>query len=174
MFEGVLGAEHGAQLTVYTDAYVVRGTIATRQRRVTDILNLAEEGFVVLTDAVLEEFGHRSHGLTAPFAQINLSAVLFAVADTPVEPSPELRTPKVSQSALISIPPFKVTGMVHLRPERDLRVALGELTGRFLPVTEAAFWSDAVGEPRTTATMVAVNHARAQIVAPYVAPNDEA
>lgn len=167
MFEGILGAEQRAQLTIYTDAYVVRGTIATRQRRVTDILNGAEDGFIVLADAVLEEFGHRSHGLTAPFAQINLAAVLFAVADAPVETSPELRTPKAAQTALISIPPFKVTGLVHLRPEHDLRLALGELTGRFLPVTEAAFWSDSVGEPRTTAAMVAVNHARAQILAPY-------
>lgn len=170
MFQGILGAEQRTQLTVYTDAYVVRGSIATRQRRVTDILNLAEEGFIVLEDALLEEFGHRSRGLSAPFAQVNLGAVLFAVADTLVEPVPELRTPKVTQSALISIPPFTVTGQVHLLAERDLRVALGELTGRFVPVTEAAFWSDSAGEPRTTATMVAVNHARAQILAPYEEP----
>jgi hypothetical protein len=68
---------------------------------------------------------------------------------------------------LITIPPFKVTGRIHLLQGRDLREALSELIGRFLPVTEAAFWSDIVGEARTTATMVAVNHRRAQILMPY-------
>ncbi len=162
--------EQRVGLTLYTDAYVARGTILTRQRRVSDIVNGTEEGFIVLNDAVLEEFGHRSHSLTAAFAQINLSAVLFAVADAPVEAVPELRTPKVHQAALISIPPFKVVGQIHLLPERDLRSALGELVGRFVPVTDATFWSDSVGEPRTSATMVAVNHGRAQILAPYSEP----
>jgi hypothetical protein len=52
-------------------------------------------------------------------------------------------------------------------PERDLREALGELTGRFIPVTEATYWSDIVGEARTVAPMVAFNHSRAQILAPH-------
>lgn len=162
--------EQRVGLTLYTDAYVARGTMLTRQRRVSDILNATEDGFLVLTDAVLEEFGHRSHSLTAAFAQINLSAVLFAVADTTVDAVPELRTPKIRQTALISIPPFKVVGHIHLLSQRDLRAALGELVGRFVPVTDATFWSDGVGEPRTSATMVAVNHARAQILAPYSEP----
>jgi hypothetical protein len=101
------------------------------------------------------------------FAQVNLGAVLFAVADTTVEARADLRTPKVPEQALISIPPFRVTGRIHILPERDLREALTELTGRFLPVTEATYWSDTVGEARQTAPMVAINHARAQILAPH-------
>ena len=42
----------------------------------------------------------------------------------------------------ISVPPFTVTGPIHCMPERTLREALGELHGRFLPVTEATYWSD--------------------------------
>ena len=167
MFDMLVGTEHRVVLTLYTDAYIARGTINTRQRRVTDILNGAEEGFLILTEVELEEFGNRSQPLTAPYAQINLAAVLFAVADTPVEPVPELRTPKVPERALITIPPFKVTGRIHLLPERTLRVALSELTGGFLPVTEATFWSDSIASPKTSAVMVAVNHARAQILMPY-------
>jgi len=80
---------------------------------------------------------------------------------------PELRTPKVPEQAFISVPPFKLVGTIHLMPERDLRLALQELTGRFIPLTDVAYWSDAIGEPRTTATMIAFNHDRAQILAPY-------
>ena len=81
--------------------------------------------------------------------------------------TPELRVPKVSERALITIPPFTVTGHIHLMPGRDLRQALDELTGRFIPVTDAVYWSDRVGEARTTALIAAVNHTRAQILAPH-------
>lgn len=166
MFAG-MGLEQPARLTLYTDAYVMRGTIHTRQRRVTDILNSAENEFLVLSDVTMDEFGSRGEVVKAEYAQVNLGAVLFAVGEEPVEPLPELRTPKVPETALISVPPFRVSGRIHLLPERDLRAALDELLGRFVPVTDATYWSDIVGEARTSVTMVAVNHSRAQFLAPY-------
>jgi len=166
MFAGI-GLEQPVSVTLYTDAYVVRGTVMTRQRRVTDILNSAEHQFLVLSDVTLDEFGSRGQAVRTEYAQVNLGAVLFAVATAPVEPLPELRTPKIPETALVSVPPFRITGRIHLLPERDLRDALEELTGRFVPVTDATYWSDVVNEPRTSAAMVAFNHARAQILAPY-------
>jgi hypothetical protein len=169
MFESMrLGGEPSlVAVTLYTDAFVIKGSLRTRQGRLSDILNQEDEEFLVLSDTVVDEYG--SHGLPvrSEFAQVNLGAVLFAVADTDVEPRPDLRTPKVSEQALISIPPFRVAGRVHLLPERDLREALSELTGRFFPVTDATYWSDSVGEARATAPMLAINHHRAQILAPH-------
>ncbi len=167
MFDGLGGPPQSMALTLYTDAFVIRGSVASRQRRITDLLNVAEDRFLVLSDVSSDEFGTRGETIRAEFAQVNLASVLFAVADSPVEPAPELRTPKIIEEALISVPPFKVTGRIHLLPERSLRDALSELTGHFLPVTEATFWSDVLGEPRTTASLVAVNHQRAQIMAPH-------
>ena len=168
MFTGIAGEEQRVALTLFTDAYVIRGHVNTRQRRVTDILNQADADFIVLTDVTMDEFGTRSTVATkADYAQVNLGSVLFAVADSTVEAVPELRTPKVSEQALISVPPFKVIGQIHLLPERELRSALEELTGRFVPVTDAAYWSDIVGEARTPATLLAFNHSRAQILAPH-------
>lgn len=164
---GIGAEEQQITLTLVTDAYIVRGTIITRQRRVTDILNQAEQEFIVISDAILDEFGTRSSAVKSDYAQVNLSSVLFAVADAPVEPVPELRTPKIPEQALISIPPFKIIGRIHLMPERELRDALLELTGRFIPVTEAVYWSETVGEARKNAHLVAFNHARAQILAPH-------
>jgi hypothetical protein len=166
MFDS-LGGSVQVQLTLYTDSFVVRGSITTRQRRVTDMLNLAEERFLVLSDVTTDEFGVRGEQLRAEFAQINLASVLFAVVNEPVAPAPELRTPKIPEEALISIPPFKVIGHIHLMPERSLRDALSELTGHFLPVTGATYWSDTLGEGRATAELLAVNHERAQILAPH-------
>jgi hypothetical protein len=169
MFESMLlGAEPSqVSLTLYTDAFVIKGSIRTRQGRITDILNQAEDDFLVLTDTVVDEYGARGMPVHSEYAQVNLGAVLFVVADTTVEPRADLRTPKVPEQALISIPPFRVTGRVHILPERDLREALTELTGRFIPVTDATYWSDSVGEARATAPMVAVNRHRAQIFAPH-------
>ena len=167
MFDGVGGDPPVTTLTLYTDAFIVRGTILTRQRRVSDILNLAEDRFIVLSDVTTDEFGTRGETNRADFAQINLNAVLFAVADTRLDTPPELRTPKVAEQALISVPPFKVTGSIYLMPGHGLREALTELQGNFIPVTGAAYWSDVLGEARQTAELVAINHHRAQILAPH-------
>ncbi len=145
-------------LTLYTDSFVIKGSLDTRQRRITDMLNLADDPFLVLADVMFDEFGSVGQTVRADFAQVNLGSILFAVADTVAEPAPELRTPKIEQRAIVSIPPFKVTGHIHLLAERSLRDALTELTGNFLPVTEATYWSDSLGEARATAALVAINH----------------
>jgi hypothetical protein len=167
MFDQLGSTAQLVQLTLYTDAFVVRGSIMTRQRRVTDILNQAEDRFLVLADVSTDEFGSRGESMRAEFAQVNLASVLFAVANDVVEPSPELRTPKSPEEAIISVPPFKVSGFIHLMPERSQREALTEQTGHLLPVTDAAYWSDTIGEPREVAALLAVNHERAQILAPH-------
>jgi hypothetical protein len=167
VFAGIGGELRAAAITLVTDAFVVRGTIQTRHRRITDMLNSSDNEFLVLEQATFDEFGSTGVVMQTDFAQVNLGAVLFGVADEAVEVTPELRVAKVSERALISVPPFTITGHIHLMPGRDLREALGELTGRFVPVTEATYWSDRVGEARTTALIVAVNHNRAQILAPH-------
>ena len=156
------------ELTLYTDALITRGWVRTRQHRVTDILNHAESPFLILEDVTVEELGDKGAPIRADVAQINLESVLFAVADVPTEPSPELRTPKKPMEAIVSVPPFRITGTIHLLPgEPTLREALHELTGRFLPVTNATYWSDRLGEARRTALLVAVNHGRTQIFAQH-------
>lgn len=167
MFAGIGGEARPAPITLVTDAFVVRGTIQTRHRRITDMLNAADEDFLVLEEATFDEFGSTGVVMQTDYAQVNLGAVLFGVAQDPVDPTPELRVPKVAERALISIPPFTITGHIHLMPGRDLHQALGELLGRFLPITDAVYWSDRVGEARTSALIVAVNHHRAHILAPH-------
>jgi hypothetical protein len=157
-----------SELTLYTDSLITHGSVRTRQHRVTDILNLAEDPFLILEEVMVEEYGGRGQPIRAGYAQINLDTVLFAVANTPVEPIPELRAPKAREQAIVSVPPFRITGTIHLMPsEGNLRASLSELSGRFLPVTDATFWSDQVGEARQTALVLAVNHHRAHILAPF-------
>ena len=92
MFDALGGTIQQVRLTLYTDSFVVRGALTTRQRRVTDMLNLAEDRFLVLSDVSTDEFGPRGEQVRAEFAQVNLASVLFAVVNEPVSPTPELRT----------------------------------------------------------------------------------
>ena len=154
-------------LTLYTEKLIVRGVVQTRQHRVTDVLNITTEPFLVLEDVSLEEYGSAEPPMRAEFAQVNLASILFAVSLTTVEPVRELRTPKIAERALVSIPPFRVVGHVHLLPERSLRDSLTELQGAFIPVTDAMFWSDRLGEARQSVAYIAVNQSRAQVFAPF-------
>lgn len=158
---------HQVPLTLYTEQLIVRGSVLTRQHRVTDILNVTTEPFLVLDEVTLEEYGSADPPTRSDYAQVNLGSVLFAVSLVSVEAVRELRTPKVPERALISVPPFKVIGNVHLLPERSLHDSLSELQAAFLPVTDATFWSDQLGETRQTVAYIAVNQSRAQVFAPY-------
>jgi hypothetical protein len=154
-------------LTLYTEQFIVRGAIETREHRVTDILNEADGPFLVLEDVTLEDLETDEPPTRVEFARVSLAAILFAVSLQAVEPIRELRTPKISEPAIVSIPPFRVIGNVHMFPDRSLRDALGGPQNQFMPVTDAVFWSDRPGLGRRHAVMVAVNQARAQIMAPY-------
>jgi hypothetical protein len=166
MYEQI-GAETTSRLTLFTDSHVVRGDLRTRQRRLTDVLNEVDANFLVLDNVVFEDFGVRAVIERADYAQINLATILFAVGDSEIEPRPELRMAKVPEKALVSVPPFKITGRIHLLPDRELHQSLSELMGRFIPMTEAIYWSDALAEARAAAPFVAINHARTQILAPF-------
>jgi len=159
--------ELATTVTLFTDAYVIRGTIQSGKREITDILNAAEEDFIVLSDVVLDEYGSRSMPVRTRHAQVNLSAALFAVVESPVDAERESPTATAAEQTMISIPPFRIIGGIQLPPDRDMRDALVKVTGRFVPMTDATYWSEAVGEARRTSPMVAFNHARAQILAPH-------
>ena len=167
MTDGIGGALHPVPITLYTDAFMVKGTLETRHRRLTDALNEAADGFLILSDARFDEYRSASSMITADYAQVNLASVLFVVSDEVVQPDPGQVSPRVAEEAMISIPPFTITGRIHLQPERPLRDALADLHGDFIPVTEATYWSDSLGEARTATVLAAVNHARCQILAPH-------
>ncbi|MFN8631252.1 MAG: hypothetical protein U0838_13330 [Chloroflexota bacterium] len=161
------------ELVLYTDALIARGTILTRQHRISDILNLSESPFLVLEDVTVTDLDGHGEPIAADVAQINLDTVLFAVTNTAIEPPPELRTPKLQREAIISIPPFRVTGTLHLPAgAANLREAITDLQEPFVPVTDAEFAAASLGIGPEHALMVAVNHRRAQILARYATAAD--
>ena len=94
------------------------------------MLNPADDPSSCSPTCMFDEFGSVGETVRADFAQVNLGSVLFAVADTIVEPAPELRTPKIAERAMISIPPVQGHRPHPPAAERSLRDALTELTGQ--------------------------------------------
>src|SRR5512132_3733679 len=103
----MIGGEGRIELVLYTDALITRGLVRTSQHRVTDILNQSDEAFLILEDVTVDEYGNRGTPMRADYAQVNLESVLFAVANDPVPEMPELRTPKLAEEAVVSVPPFR-------------------------------------------------------------------
>jgi hypothetical protein len=167
MTDGIGGALRPVPITLYTDAFMIKGVVETRHRRISDALNEAAAAFLVLADARFDAFRSTSNLIQADYAQVNLASVLFAVSDEVLVADPARVTTRSPEEAMISVPPFTVTGRIHLEPERPLREALGLLSGAFIPVTDATYWSDSLGEARTSSHLVAVNHSRCQILAPH-------
>jgi hypothetical protein len=169
MFDPWADEASALPVTLCTSSSIVTGTVRTRRRRISDLLNEEDQDFLVLSDVTVEELGSHGQPTRARHAQVNLDTVLFAVANTSLEPMPEMHSPKATRTALVLIEPFRVAGQIHPGAKPDEVAALLDLTGRFLPVTEAEYWSTGMDVPRSFAPMVAVNRSRALILAdPHV------
>lgn len=155
------------RLTLVTEASIIRGTSVTWRRRMTDLLNEGDHAFILLEDVEMEDIVGSGPTVRASHAQVNLEAVLFVLSSSPVQASPDFHVRKSQEMAYISLPPYVIVGRVHLHPGEGLRDGLDMLVGRFIPVTDAAYWSIERRVERTTAEMLAVNRMRAQILLPF-------
>jgi hypothetical protein len=149
---------------LYTEHYLVRGRISTPHGLVEGLNGSGEE--LVLEDAFFDEFASREIVGQAPFAQVNLAMVILAALDDEFEEGAEPSERASGDQVMIGVPPYRVTGHVELG-RSDLRQLLDRMSGRFIEVTDATFWSESLNEPRKRTSMLAVNHARAHVVAPF-------
>jgi hypothetical protein len=153
-----VAAQRELYITLYTSSHVVRGRSATRLRRLTDLLDQEDRDSIILVDAVIDGLPQSgAPAIRAPVAQVNFDAILFAFADPRPEPQPEFRLRKSPEDALVLIPPFTLAGKIHVLPERDVGEAIADLRGRFVPLTDAQFWSEVLAEPKLSAPFVAFN-----------------
>jgi hypothetical protein len=150
---------------VYTDAYRVSGKTASRFSRVADIVNQASASHLLIEEATISEYADPTATISALQVLINLEeALLVIAAGTDVAPRPEMRIPKRAVRAQIGLPPFRVTGWVHI--PQGSRPADGVLNAsdRYLPMTEVTIACGRHPELGRTAAAVAVQRARAHLI----------
>jgi hypothetical protein len=152
------------RLDVYTGAYRVSGAILTRFGRVADILNQVTSTHLVLEHATVSEYADPTATLGAQQVHVALNEVLLCVAATTGEARPGMRIEKRPVKAQIGIPPFRVTGTVHVPQGSRPADGLLNASDRFLAMTDATIASAGHPELDRTADAVAIQRALAHVV----------
>jgi hypothetical protein len=156
---------HAARVDVYTAAYRVSGSTATRFARVADILNQVSSTHLIVEQATVSEYADPTATLGAQQVLVNVDEILFMVA-TEVDGGarPEMRIPKRPVRAQLGVPPFRLTGAVHVpqgsRPVDGILNA-GE---RFLAMTEVTVSCGAHPELGRTADAAAIQRRWAHVI----------
>jgi hypothetical protein len=152
--------------TVVTPNLIIQGSLRTRLRRLTDVMNEPDVDHLVLFDVTFLEVGSRRVVATSSVSQIQLADMLFVHASGPTESSEEMRTAKQPTRAILLAPPFTVEGLIHLPMEEELGQAVDSLSGRFIALTSAKYWAYGVAESPNLVDLLVVNRARAHVAIP--------
>ena len=160
---GTFNPNQPLPLTIVTSHLIIQGTLQTRLRRLTDVLNEPDAEHLILFDAMFVEVGSRRVVAGPAVAQVQLPDVLFAHTNGPTESGTEMRTPKQVIRATLLAPPFTIEGEIHLGYEEELHQGLDGLGGRFVPVTRARYWAYGVAESPNYVDLLVVRHDRAHV-----------
>lgn len=162
------------EVELLTDTHRILGYLPGGEGRLTDILNLDPEDPVLLDNVrTTPVCDPEIAPLVTGFAQINKDAIAFGLPHEPPvtqEKRQDTRAfeyvEKTPHLVLISLPPFTITGYLHLAREADLRTALQSLTRNFIPISEAQAVYVLNPSIKWTSEVIIVNRKRAQIFWP--------
>lgn len=149
---------------VYTTAYRVSGTITSRFSRVADILNQANSTHLVLDHTTVSEYDAPGATLGAQQVHVPLDEILFFLAQTAGAGSPDMRIPKRSVRAQLGVPPFRLTGSVHIPQGSRPADGLLNASDRFLAMTDVTIGCAAHPELERSVAALAVQRRRAQVI----------
>jgi hypothetical protein len=149
----------------YTSAYRVSGTVRTRFGRVADIVNLLSSSHLVIERATVHDFDAPTADVAAEQALVSLDELLLLVAENADGTAQsEMRIAKRPIRAEIGVPPFRLTGTVHLAPGSRPTDGLLNLSERFMPMTAVTIACPAHPELDRTVAAVAVRRDRAHLM----------
>ncbi|HEY7462963.1 MAG TPA: hypothetical protein VH987_00810 [Candidatus Limnocylindria bacterium] len=155
-------------IDVYTDAYRVSGKTATRFSRVADIVNQTSgsSSHLAVAEATVSEYADATATVSAMQVLVDLDKVLLVIAAEAAEGAArtEMRIPKRAVRAQVGIPPFRITGTIHV-PQGSRPVdGVLNASDRFMPMTEVTIACGAHPELGRTAAAVAFQRARSHII----------
>jgi hypothetical protein len=161
---GGIGNATSVAVDVYTTAYRISGSIETRFSRITEILNQLTGAHLELKRATISEYADPTATLAAPSALVLVDEILVMVAAGLTGASGEMRVPKRPVRAQLAIPPFRITGIVHI--SMGSRPVDGLLLGadQFMAMTDATITSGSHPELERTVPVLAVRRRRAHVL----------
>lgn len=153
------------QVELYTPGYRVRGEMATRFRRVADILNLTGSTHLNVEQATVVEYsesGTATH--SGSTVMVAVEAVLFGIS-TGVDDSanPDLVVQKRPVRIDIALHPFWLTGTVHV-PYGSQATDVLNVADPYLALTDVAIASAAFPGFNRNAPVLAVQRKVAEML----------
>ena len=161
---GGIGASTSISVDVYTAAYRVSGRIETRFSRVTEILNQLSGGHLAVVRATISEHADPSSTLAAPTALVAVDEILVMVATELPGTSGEMRIQKRPVRAQLAIPPFRITGTIHVPMGSRPVDGLLHGTDQFMAMTDATVASGPHPELERTVPVLALRRGRAHVL----------
>jgi hypothetical protein len=150
---------------VYTAAYRVSGVSTSRFSRVADILNQVVSTHLVVEQATISEYADPTATLSASQVLMTLDEILFVVThDTDHVTRPEMRIPKRAVRAQVGLPPFRITGSLHIAQGSSPTDGLLNVAERFVPITDATITSAAFPELGREVGALAIQRSRAHVM----------
>jgi len=154
-----------AAIDVYTAAYRVSGQLATRFSRVADIVNQVTASHLAIEQATVSEYADPTATIGALQVLVTLDEVLFVVAgESDAGTRPEMRIPKRAVRAQFSLPPFRLTGNVHVPQGSRPMDGILNASDRFMAMTEVTVVSGAHPELGRTAQAIAMQRRLAHLI----------
>jgi hypothetical protein len=162
---GGIGAATSVAVDIYTAAYRVSGNVETRFSRVTEVLNQLSSGHLSVSQAKLSEHG-ATPGITlaAPVALVAVDEILVMVAGDLGGGGGEMRIPKRPVRAQLEIPPFRITGTIHVPMGSRPVEGLLHGTDQFMAMTDATISSGTHPELERAASVLALRRGRAHVL----------
>lgn len=130
------------EVELFTSAYHVTGTIRTPFRRVAELLNQLPGAHLTVERATVTPHGAEGVAERVSSALVTVDEVLALVALGLVgESSAEMRILKHPAHAVLSIPPLRLEGTIHVPVGSRPVDGLLNVPDRFLPMTDASLTS---------------------------------
>lgn len=160
------------QVELYTSGFRIAGRMATRFRRVADVLNLSSSTHLVVEDATVTDYADPAQARTGQQVMVPVEAVLFGIS-TGIDDSSadELVIPKRPVQTQIAVRPFWLTGMVHVPQGSRPMDGLLNASDRFQALTDVSVTCAEYPEFNRQAPVLAVQRSLAEIL---MASDDEA
>ena len=162
---GGLAATSEVEVDLITDAYRITGLTRTRFGRVTDIVNQLLGQHLTIEKATISEHADPGAPLAAPSALVDVSSILLLGAPGLTgTASSEMRIPKRAVKAMLTLPPIRITGTIHVPMGSRPLDGLLNVTDRFLAMTDVTITSARYPELGRTVEAAAISRARAQVL----------
>jgi hypothetical protein len=150
---------------LYTDAYRVSGTTSSRFNRVADIVNQASASHLLVEEATVSDYADPTATVSALQVLVNMDEVLIVIAgESDAVARPEMRIPKRAVRAQFGLPPFRVTGLVHVPQGSRPTDGVLNASDRYLPMTEVTIACGLHPELGRTASAIAFQRRRAHLI----------